>query len=382
MIPLMTSSLTVKEVLSFPREDYISKLADLLGKTFDKSYIRFTSDARNAIRLALKIMKLSSEDEVITPAFTCDAVRVAVESVCKPVYVDIDRRTFNIDPTKIEASISSRTRAIIVVHLYGNPCQMDEIVSIAKARNLAIIEDVAQALGGRYRDRMLGSFGDFAVFSFRFSKDVTSLRGGALLTNEKISYLNSGSTAKVFPLLLLTLLSLKLIRLAPPFFYSKLRGDVLFPIFSQNASKFNDSNQTLSNYQCYLLFHQFLKMSSIIDKRRENAVYYSDNLKGIVAMPEETDKGKHTFFRYTIQTDERNELHDYLLKYGIEADKTFDHCIGNLVDCPEAQSASQRNLSIPVHHELSSKDLRKIVEAINEFEGLSRFPFGKHRRYG
>ncbi len=275
MIPLHQTPLRLREALAFPKDDYISKLKDTFQTKFNKQYAVLTADARNAIYLALKAMKLRPQDEVIIPGYVCQAVRVAIEAICRPVYVDIDRRSFNINPEDIERHITKNAKAILAAHLYGNPCQMDRIIEIAKANNLLGIEDAAQALGGKYQGKMLGSFGDFTIFSFRFSKDITCFRGGALLTNEKIdAELDPNRLLQVIPGLFVTLLALGQISNTPAFIYSGLRSRFLVPYFSHNAAIFSKRRDTLSNYQCYLLYQQLLKIDSIIAKRRQHAACY------------------------------------------------------------------------------------------------------------
>ena len=368
MIPLHIPPLKLTETIAFPNEDYVAKLKDLFCKTFEKENVLFTSDGRNAINLALRKMKLRKEDEILIPAYVCDAVREAINPICRPVYVDIDKGTFNIDIKKIESNITKNTKAILVAHLYGNPCDMKEIADIAGDNNLILIEDVAQSLNGRYNGRMLGSFGDFAMFSFRFTKDITSFRGGALLANEKINgdlNLKSDSSLKAFIRLFITLAAMKQIKMAPAMVYAPLKKHILFPFFKESASKFNINDKALSNYQCYLLYQQLKKMDSIIERRRANAKYYSKELKDVVVVPKETKFGEHTYYRYTIQSDKRDELFNFLLKHEIEADKMYDYCLAAL---PNSIIASRNNLNIPVHHELTNENSKKIVEAIHEFK--------------
>jgi len=369
VIPLHASPLRLIETIAVPTEDYVAKLKDLFCKTFEKENVIFTSDGRNAIYLALKNIGLKRTEEILIPGYVCDAVREAIKPICRPVYVDIDQRTFNINPERIESAVTENTKAILVAHLYGNPCNMEEIMDIANDRNLIIIEDVAQALNGRYNNKILGSFGDFAMFSFRFTKDITSFRGGALLMNDKINEnMEHNSSYKAFFELFFTLSAMKLIRIIPSMMYAPLRNRILIPFFKESASKFNENDKTLSNYQCYLLYQQIERMSEIIDKRRGNAKYYSERLDDVVVTPEETKNGGHTYYRYTIQTNKRDEMYDYLLEHGIETSKMYDYSLapGNI--CSNSVRASRDNLNIPVHHDLSKEDLERVVEAICDFK--------------
>jgi dTDP-4-amino-4,6-dideoxygalactose transaminase len=366
MIPLHLPPLKLKDAITSPTEDYASKLKDYFSRNFKKDNVVFTSDGRNAIYLALKTIGLKRNDEILIPGYVCDAVREAIKPICKPVYVDIDQRTFNIDVEKIESNITKNTKAILVAHLYGNPCDMKGIVDIANDNNLILIEDVAQALNGKYNGEKLGSFGDFAMFSFRFTKDITSFRGGALLANDKTNMnLKSDSSFKSFCELIITLAAMTQVKMMPAKIYAPLKKHILFPFFKKSASKIYVCDKTLSNYQCYLLYQQLKKMEGIIEKRRRNAKYYSKELKDVCAIPEETKLGKHTHYRYTIQSDKRDELYNYLLKHGIEADKMYDYCLAAL---PNSIIASEQNLNIPVHHELTKENLERVVGAIHEFK--------------
>ena len=206
------------------------------------------------------------------------------------------------------------------------------------------------------------------MFSFRFTKDITSFRGGALLANEKIDVdLSTDSSFKSFFRLIITVAAMKQIKIAPAMFYGPLKKRILFPFFKESASKIDVSNKTLSNYQCYLLYQQLKKLGNVIEKRRRNAQYYSKELKDVVRTPEETKRGEHTYYRYTIQSDTRDMLYDYLLRQGIEADKMYDYFLAPL---PKSITASKKNLNIPVHHELTKEDLKKIVGAIHEFKEM------------
>lgn len=368
MIPLHVPAIDLKELLAFPREDYVSKLENVFRTSFGKENILFTASARNAIYLALRMMKLERDNEVLVPGYACYAVQAAIQSVCKPVFVDIDEKTSNINPEEVEKHITKNTKAILVAHLYGNPCKLDKIIDIARVHNLPVIEDAAQGLGGRYNGKMLGSFGNYTVFSFWFTKDITSFRGGALLTSERLDInLTPAPVFWLFPRLFASLFALRQIRLAPSFIYSPLRRRVLIPFFTRNSDKFRPSNETLYNYQCYLLYKQFAEMSYIIGKRRWNAKYYSERLGDLVTLPVEMDNGEHTYFRYTAQLDDRDKLCRHLLANGIEADKMYDYYLAPL---PQSMGAAKKNLNLPVHHKLSKNDLNRVIEVVRDFKRM------------
>lgn len=161
---------------------------------FEKAYARFNNtkyavavcNGTMALHLILLALGITKNDEVIVPNFTYVASANAILHVgAKPVFVDCDEETYNIDPDKIESRITPKTKAIMAVHLYGNPCEMNKILSIAKKHNLHIIEDAAEAHGATYRNKIVGGFGIANAFSFFGNKTITTGEGGMITTNSK-----------------------------------------------------------------------------------------------------------------------------------------------------------------------------------------------------
>ncbi|MCB0478123.1 MAG: DegT/DnrJ/EryC1/StrS family aminotransferase [Crocinitomicaceae bacterium] len=176
--------------------DYIYKFQDAFSNYIGSDYCLATSSCTGAIHLGLMALGIKEGDEVIVPESTWIA---SVEPVmyigAKPVFVDVLKDTWCIDPKKIEEAITPKTKAIIVVHLYGNVCEMDEIMGIAKRHDLKVLEDSAEGLGSEYRGKKCGAIGDCGVFSFHGTKTMTTGEGGMLVTNnkeiyEKVSVLN------------------------------------------------------------------------------------------------------------------------------------------------------------------------------------------------
>jgi len=166
------------------------------------------------------------------------------------------------------------------------------------------------------------------------------------------------------------LLALKQIRFSPSAIYAPIRKNILFPLFSRNAARLEINDETLSNYQCYLLVRQFARIKEIIEKRRLNAAFYSEKLKDVVTVPSwENGAGDHTYSRYTIQADKREKLLDYLLDHGIESDKMYNYSLDEGGRCSNSVAVSRRSLNIPVHQSLTSKDMVRVVELIHRFYG-------------
>ncbi|RLF26824.1 MAG: hypothetical protein DRN01_03890 [Thermoplasmata archaeon] len=176
-----------RNILSGPS---IKKFEDELRNYIGVDYAVAVSSARYGLYLILKSLPIrKGVDEVILPAYMPVIVaKVAVLCGLKPVFVDVDPETLNMDPDDVERKITKNTKAIIMVHLYGVPCDIDRIVSIARKHNLFLIEDASQALGAFYKGKRVGSFGDATVFSFNFQKNLTTCGGGVVLTNNKVLY--------------------------------------------------------------------------------------------------------------------------------------------------------------------------------------------------
>ena len=177
--------------------EYIYKFEDLFKKHLDVNYAIATSSCTGAMHMGLSALDLSYGDEVILADINWIASAAPITYLgAKPIFVDILPDTWCIDPSKIEAAITKKTKAIIDVHLYGNLCEMDAIMKIAKKHNLYVIEDAAEAIGSLYKGKKAGSIGDFGVFSFHGTKTITTGEGGMFVTNnadlyEKVNILNS-----------------------------------------------------------------------------------------------------------------------------------------------------------------------------------------------
>src|SRR5437764_4446174 len=163
----------------------IKRFEGQLAEFHAMSHAISASFGRMAFYYILRALDLPADAEIIFPALTCWVVPgMARRAGLKPVFVDVDPRTFNIDSSRIEAAITKRTRAIVPTHLYGQPCAMTEIMRIAEKHNLIVIEDCAQAAGARYRGRRVGTFGNASFFSFQMLKGINTYGGGMALTND------------------------------------------------------------------------------------------------------------------------------------------------------------------------------------------------------
>ncbi len=303
-----------------------------------------------ALELALRAHGVGLGDEVIVPSYTFIATsNTVVFTGAKPVFCDVEWDTFNIDPKCVESKISRRTKAIIPVHLFGHPADMDPILKIAKENNIVVIEDAAQAHGARYRGRVTGSLADSAAFSFYATKNISMGEGGAVATGnsevaEKIRlYRNHGQKER--------------------YIHVKLGG-----------------NYRITSIQAALGITQLRKLDELNRRRRKNAEYLNRYLGklGWIETPVEKDWAYHVYHQYVVKVVSdapvsRDELYARLREAGVEAMIYYplplnmqpvyrEMGIHDEKCCPTAMELSKRSLAIPVHPGLSTKDLEYIVE--------------------
>ncbi|MGE4170299.1 MAG: DegT/DnrJ/EryC1/StrS family aminotransferase [Candidatus Margulisiibacteriota bacterium] len=304
----------------------------------------------DALLMALMAIDLQPGDEVITSPFTFFATAGSISRLGGvPVFVDIDD-TFNIDPNKIEAKITAKTKAIMPVHVFGQMADMTPILAIAKKHNLVVIEDAAQAIGSTYihegKEYKAGSLGDMGCFSFFPSKNLGCAGDGGLITT------NNPQLAE------------KLVILrnhgAQPRYYHKLIG----------------GNFRLDTLQAAILLVKLPLLEDQHERRIQNANYYTQHLKGIQT-PVVHTKGRMIFNQYTLQTPRRNELIDHLNKHKIgnaiyypvplHLQECFAHLGYKAGDMPNSEKAANQVLSIPIYAELTRGQLDYIVDTINRF---------------
>jgi dTDP-4-amino-4,6-dideoxygalactose transaminase len=305
----------------------------------------------SALHLALLAAGVERGDEVITTPFTFIASTSAID-YCGgvPVFVDIDPATFTIDPALIEAAITPRTKAILPIHLYGQPADMDPIMDIAKRHGLAVIEDAAQAHGAEYKGRRIGSIGDIGCFSFYPGKNLGAYgEGGAVTTNDS-------EAARVVRMLRDWGAERK--------YYHDLKG----------------FNYRLEGVQGAVLRVKMAYIEEWTEARRAVAKRYDEWLAGTaVATPVEAADRRHVYHVYAVRTPHRAELQQYLQDKGISTgihypipvhlQKAFAELGHHEGDFPHSEAASNEVLSLPMYPELQKDQQEEIVEAISAWPG-------------
>ena len=351
----------IKKVInssSFINGPVVKEFQNNLQKYVDVKHVIPCANGTDALQIALMALELKSGDEIITTNFSfASTIEVILLLGLKPVVVDIDPRTFNIDPSLIQDKITDKTKAIIPVHLYGQSCRMEEILEIANKNNLQIIEDNAQALGSKYKfansqKQMSGSIGDIATTSFFPSKNLGCYGdGGAIFTNsDNLAY--------------------------------KMRGIVNHGMYERYYHDEIGVNSRLDSIQAAILNVKLKYLDKYNKRRQEAANHYNaafENIDQIEVPFIESDIDSHVYHQYTlkIMNGKRDELADHLLKnnipfgiyypLGFHEQKAYKQEFVSDNDFPVTNKVKNQVISLPMHTELSKKQIKFISNTIISF---------------
>lgn len=302
----------------------------------------------DALHLSLRSLGIGQGDEVITTTFTFIATAEVISYIgARPVFVDIDPSTFNIDPSKIEGKITDKTKAIMPVHLFGQPADMDPILSMAGHYNLMVIEDSAQAFGAEYKGKKVGAFGDTGCFSFYPSKNLGCYGDGGMLITSKSDIAERAKS---------------------------LRNHGSKELYHHSEIGFNSR---LDEIQAGILRVKLKRINEYNRKRRDKALIYSERLKGLpLIFPEERPERHHVYNQYTIRTKKRDLIRNSLKDKSIasviyyplplhlqEVYRDLGYREGDL---PESEKASKEVLSLPIYPELTEGHIDEICEVIRK----------------
>jgi perosamine synthetase len=361
------SEADVQSVVEVLRTPFLSLGPKL--KEFESAFCRYTgaryatavSSGTAALHLAVKALNIQPGDEVITSPFSFVASANCVLFVnAVPVFVDIDPMSFNLDPELIERRITSRTRAILPVHVFGRPANMDALVAIARRRKLVIIEDACEALGARWRGRHVGTLGDAGTFAFYPNKQITTGEGGMVVTNDP-------GLDRLFKSLC-----------------NQGRG-------SNGAWLQHERlgfNYRLSDINCALGISQLARVDEILERRRAIAEEYRHHLAGIdeLELPiYDVPNGEMSWFVYVVRLkgftrDERDEVLGALRAEGIACNNYFvplhlqphfrqfgyhEH------DFPVTESIASSTVALPFYNHLRTDQIRRIADVLQR--AASRF---------
>jgi len=326
-----------------------------LAEYTDSKYAVALNSGTDALHLALRALDIGEGDEVITTAFTFVATTEAIGIVnAKPVFVDIDPDTFNIDPAKIEAAITPKTKAIIPVHLYGQPCDMDAIMDIAKRHDLYVIEDACQAMGATYKGRKVGSIGDFGCFSFYPTKNLGAMGDGGLLTTNA----------------------------------EHLRDRVIALRNHGGAIRYHHDeigvNSRLDEVQSAILRVKLPHLDSWNKKRRVCAEIYNELFAKCsdIITPVELDDTYCIYHQYTVKIPNRDEIFDKMREAGIgtmlyypiplHLQKVHEHLGVGRGSLPHTERNTDIVMSLPMFPELTREEQETIANTLIELVEKSK----------
>ena len=344
----------------------IDEFERLLAEYVGTDYCLTFNSGTSAGHAALLTSGLKSVDEIIIPSFTFITTANWVLMVgAKPTFVDIEEETLGLNPTLIESSITKKTKLIIPMHCGGMPCHIEKIVAIAKKRKIFIIEDTAESLGAKIKNKKVGAFGDISVLSFAGNKIITTGEGGALMTNSKKLYDKLKSLRS----------------------YGRQINQNYFS--SNEIPKYVTLgyNWRMSNITAALGISQLSKLEKLITLRRKNAAYISAKLnkyKNIQISKEPFDY-KNVYQLYSIRLPNstiRNELSKFLTKKGIMSRIFFEpvHLTSfykklgyGKKKLPVTEKTSDQILTLPMYPGLKKEDMNFICDSVGEFMEETKF---------
>ncbi|HNC82029.1 MAG TPA: DegT/DnrJ/EryC1/StrS family aminotransferase [Nitrospira sp.] len=324
-------------------------------------YALATTSCTAALHLSTLALQLQPGDEVVVPAFTWVTSAHSAEYVgARAVFADVDLSTFNLDPAALEAAITPRTRAIVVVHLFGKAAPMDEIMAIARRHNLAVIEDAACAVGTTYQGRPIGAIGDLGCFSFHPRKVITTGEGGMVTTNRKDladrvkSLRNHGATGPAFG------------------------ADPSKP-YTMSTFEMLGFNLRMSDIQAAVGVAQMAKLDRLLAERRRLALRYSELLEGVDRYIVPLDDPGHTYQSYVIRVrdadrERRNRIMEHLAAANIQT-RPGTHAVvrlGYYVNkyqlrpeaWPNACLAEDSSITLPIFPGMTEADQALVVREL------------------
>ncbi|UCG88773.1 MAG: DegT/DnrJ/EryC1/StrS family aminotransferase [Gemmatimonadota bacterium] len=351
---VVAAILQVAESQRFIMGEPVAKLEGAVAAYVGTPFAVACASGTDALLLSLKTLELEPRDEVITTAFTFFATAGAIHNAGgKPVFVDIDPATFNIDPAHVEAAVTPRTKAVVPVHLFGQMAAIEKLRPLCEEHGLALIEDAAQAIGARRKIGgewcMAGRLGTTGAFSFFPSKNLGGWGDGGIITTrdaqlaERLARLRTHGGAK------------------------------------QYHHEEVGTNSRLDTLQAAVLLAKLPRLDDWNAARRRHAEVYAEGLADVpgVRTPQTDGANEHVYNQYTVRAERRDELRSYLSDRGIGSavyypralhlQPCFEHLGYNRGSLPETERACDEVLSLPVYPELTREQQETVITAIQEF---------------
>lgn len=374
----------------------IEEFENEFAKFHRMEYATATSFGRMAFHYILRALNLPAGSEIIFPALTFWVVpEIARRNGLRPVFVDVDPATFNLDPAKVEAALTERTRAIVPTHLYGLPCAMGQLMRIAEKHELVVIEDCAQAAGAKYRGRRVGTFGTASFFSFQLLKGINTYGGGMVLTNDVALSRSVRAQAQAEPAQSLPALARRFaagygarVAVSPKaftFWGYPLQAAVSL-LGHHDLSRYvwetirpleqfpRTYHQRYSNVQALLGLRGLANLDRHNERCREHAAQYTRGLIDCrnIQTPRVPADVEHVFYQYCVYTSDAARLSQRAIRRGIDIETTHVDVCSKLelfkefrAECPGAE-ATERALQLPVYSRLRASDVDRALRIVRE----------------
>ncbi|MFA7124252.1 MAG: DegT/DnrJ/EryC1/StrS aminotransferase family protein [Candidatus Delongbacteria bacterium] len=343
----------IQEVLlssAFAGGPFVKKFEEDFAKIHGARFCAGVNNGTSALHIVLMALGIGEGDEVIIPANTFIATPASVSlQGAIPVFVDCRESDFNIDPELIEAAITDRTKAIMPVHLYGQPAEMDRIMSIAEKYGLLVIEDCAQAHMAEYKGTKVGNFGSAGCFSFYPGKNLGAYgEGGAVISSDEE-------------------------------FWKRIQAIKEHGSFRKYYHEYLGHNYRLEGIQGAILDVKLKYIEAWTEKRRMNAALYRKYLNGLseIILPQDNENLKHVYHLFVIRTKKRDELAYFLNSNGIQTNihypipchlqHSYQFMGYKVGDLPVSEKLAKEILSLPMSEQLSEEDIIYITEKVREF---------------
>ena len=363
MIPLFNLSIQYKKIkkrIDVKLENSLSSGIYILGdevRNFEKEFARYlgikyavgVACGTDALKISLKALGLNSKDEVILPANVYPTAFGVAESGVKIKLVDIDKNTYNLNQSLLEKVITKKTKAIVVVHLYGQPCQMDKVFQIAKKCKLLIIEDCAQAHGAEYKGKKVGTIGDIGCFSFYPTKPLGAFGDGGMIVTNNLEI------------------------------YEKILMLRMYGEQKRYDSQILGYNSRLDELQAAILRVKLKYLDKWNQERIDKALIYRKNLLLIpeIKLPQDIEAVKNVYHLFVIRVQKRNSLQKFLKKKGILTGihypipihlvKSFRYLGYKKGDFLNSEKLSLEILSLPLYSGIKNEEILMVVKEIKKF---------------
>ncbi|TLD40948.1 MAG: DegT/DnrJ/EryC1/StrS aminotransferase [Candidatus Jettenia ecosi] len=347
---------SIKEEVNQAMQNVIQDSAFIGGrylKTFEQNFANYigaqhcigVANGTDALFIALKCLGIKEGDEVITVANSFIATSESITATgARVVFVDPDEKTYNIDVQKIEKSLTKKTKAIIPVHLYGQPADMDKVLEIAQNHNLYVIEDAAQAHGAQYKGKNIGTFGDCACFSFFPGKNLGAYGDAGAITTNNDEIAN------------------------------KIRMFANHGRMEKYNHEFEGINSRLDGLQAAILDVKLKHLEKWTERRRNIAKMYDEGLKNVVITPHNQNNVRHVYHLYVIKTKNREKVKNFLEGKGVSTGihypiplpllKAYSHLGYKPTDFPVSYKLKEEILSLPIHGDMSDEQVGYVIEQL------------------